>query len=512
MMAPALTFLLTVHRGAYRDSVRQMAATRAMLEASGVEWAGTFMATPANLQQLHDEGFAEIDAQANDLVLAVRAEDGASAQRALARAEAGLFAVGADATSVQQSSPADLRAALREDRTANIAMISVPGPYAALEAQKALSEGLHVMLFSDGVELADELALKQRARTLGLFVMGPGAGTSWIGGIGFGFTNRVRSGQVGIIAASGTGAQAVMCLLDHMGIGTSHTIGVGAHDLTAEIGGLSAQMALEAFEADEKTHAIILISKQTDAVAAARLLDGASKPIVAVLLGTGDVRLMARKDVYSTLEQGAYAVAGLLGYALQILLDAHLADQIEAAATRLSPDRTRVVGLFSGGTLCEEAAAIAVHHLGPIARTARSPLDPNARQAHLLLDLGDEDHTRGRPHPMIDAAARSALLLEQAADPTVAVVLLDLVIGEGSHPDPANVLAPAAARVVESGAVVIVCVIGTAADPQDLNKQRQQLEGAGCILASTTARAAYAAFAITLRKPSIASKTETRHS
>ncbi|PJG45510.1 hypothetical protein CAF53_22490 [Sphingobium sp. LB126] len=490
-----------------------MAATRAMLEASGVEWAGAFMATPANLQQLHAEGFAEneLDAQANDLVLAVRAEDGASAQRALARAEASLFASEPQSKGDRETPPADLRTALREDRAANVAMISVPGPYAALEAQKALSEGLHVMLFSDGVELADELALKQRGRMLGLFVMGPGAGTSWIGGIGFGFANRVRPGPVGIIAASGTGAQAVMCLLDHMGIGTSHAIGVGAHDLTADIGGLSAHMALEAFERDETTSAIILISKQADAAAAAGLLDRASKPIVAVLLGTTDESLMARKGVYSTLEQGTYAIAGMLGFPPPPL-DAYLTEQVAAAATRLSPERTRVVGLFSGGTLCEEAAAIAVRHLAPIERIASSPFDPIKRPAHLLLDMGDEDHTRGKPHPMIDAAARVVLLLEQAADPTVAVVLLDLVIGEGSHPDPASVLAPAVADVVASGAVVLVCVIGTPTDPQDLEKQRRQLERAGAILAPTTARAAYAAVAIALRQPSIAVETETQTS
>lgn len=440
-----MRLLLTVHRGAYKDSVRQMAATRAMLEASGVEWAGAFMATPANLQQLHAEGFAEadLDTQANDLVLAVRAEDGASAQRALARAEASLFASEPQPTGVQELPPADLRAALRVDRAANIAMISVPGPYAALEAQKALSEGLHVMLFSDGVELADELALKQRGRMLGLFVMGPGAGTSWIDGIGFGFANRVQPGPVGIIAASGTGAQAVMCLLDHMGIGTSHAIGVGAHDLTADIGGLSAHMALEAFEGDEATRAIILISKQADAAVAAGLLVRARKPTVAVLLGTSDERLMSHEDVYSTLEQGAFAVAGLLGYPPPTTVDAHLMERVEAAVAHLSPERTRVVGLFSGGTLCEEAAAIVGRYLAPIERVASSRLDPATRPVHLLLDMGDEDHTRGKPHPMIDAAARSALLLEQGADLSVAVVLLDLVIGEGSHPDPASVLAPA---------------------------------------------------------------------
>ncbi|PJG49626.1 hypothetical protein CAF53_01935 [Sphingobium sp. LB126] len=508
-----MTLLLTVHRGAYKDSVRQMAATRAMLEAGGVEWAGAFMATPANLQQLHAEGFAntEVDAQANDLVLAVRAEDAASAQHALARAEASLFTTGAQSSGAQEALPVDLRAALREDRAANIAMISVPGPYATLEAQKALSEGLHVMLFSDAVELADELALKQRARTLGRFVMGPGAGTSWISGTGFGFANRVRSGPVGLIAASGTGAQAVMCLLDHLGIGTAHAIGVGAHDLTADIGGLSARMALEAFEADEGVRIIILVSKQADAIVAADLLDRATKPIVAVLLGTSDDRVLGREEVYSTLEQGTFAAARLLGYS-PLEADQKLEAQVAAAAAQLPPERTRLVGLFSGGTLCEEAAAIAARYVAPIERTAPHPSEPAGEAAHLLLDLGDEDHTRGKPHPMIDAAARCEQLLAQASDPTVAVVLLDLVIGEGSHPDPASVLAPAAAKVVDAGAVVLVCVVGAPADPQDLRRQREQFERAGCILAPTTARAAYAAVAIAIRQPAIANATEIRPS
>jgi len=499
MTVPSVT-RLSVHHDVYRDSIRQMAATRAMLQVEGVAWAGAFMATPANLEQLRAEGFTDAapNARANDLVLAVRADAEASAQDALAQAEAALFTVKESASDTSASSPPDLRSALRETPAANVAMISTPGAYAALEAHKALSEGLHVMLFSDGVEIADELALKQRASALGLLVMGPSAGTSWLGGVGLGFSNRVRSGPVGVIAASGTGAQAAMCLLDEMGIGTSHAIGVGSNDLTAEIGGLSAQMALDALEADAQTHVIILVSKQGDVATTARLLDHASKPVVAVVLGTDDARLMGRPNVYPTLEQGAYAVADQLGHAPQDPQDARLLEQIEAASARLSPDRTRVIGLFAGGTLCEEAASIA--------RTAASP--PNANPPHLMLDLGDEAHTRGRPHPMIDADARSAHIRRQAADPTVAVVLLDIVLGDGAHPDPARVLAPALAEVVAAGAAVVVCVIGAAADPQDLESQRRQLEDAGCILAPTSARAAHAAVAIALRRPTIAGQTD----
>lgn len=505
-MAPALNHLLTVHRGTYKDSVRQMAATRAILEAGGVEWAGVFMATPANLRQLEAEGFAvaDLDARANDLILAVRAEDGPGAQRALTRAEASLFAVNQQEVGASGTTAKDLRTALREDPAANVALISVPGSYAALEAHKALSAGLHVVLFSDGVSLAEERQLKERGEALGLIVMGPSAGTAQLRGVGLGFANHVRSGPVGIVAASGTGTQELMCLLDQMGIGTSSAIGVGGNDLTAEIGGLSTAMALDAFEDDEATTAIALVSKQADPDLAASLLDRARKPIVAVLLGTQDTHLLSHDRVYTTFEQAAVALADLLGAGPSEPADGELMAQVEGAIARLSDHRTRLVGLFSGGTLCEEAAFIASRYLGPVEHRQSELSD---RHAHVFLDLGDEEHTRGRPHPMIDVDARSALLLEQARDPSVAVVMFDVVIGEGAHPDPASVLAPAAARIVESGAIVVVRIVGTPTDPQDVMKQRRQLELAGCIIAPSNARAAYVATAIVLRNLAVAFET-----
>ena len=125
---------------------------------------------------------------------------------------------------------------------ANIALISVAG-HAATEAHKALSLGLHTLLFSDNVSVTDEIGLKRRAVELGLLLMGPGAGTSFLGGTGLGFSNAVRRGPVGLVAGTGTGAQEIMTLVHRWGSGISSVIGIGGRDLHDEVGGLMADLA-----------------------------------------------------------------------------------------------------------------------------------------------------------------------------------------------------------------------------------------------------------------------------
>ena len=273
----------------YVDSVRLLEATRAMLEAPGVDWAWALMATPANLEVLFDEGVTEgLDsAAANDLVLAVKGTD-ENLPAALLRAWAVLFEEtgSAGAGAPPDARPAGLDDALVSAPEANVAIVSVPGPYAALEAHKALTRGLDVLLFSDNVDLADEIDLKRRARSIGRLVMGPGAGTAVLAGVGLGFSNRVTSGPVGVVAAAGTGAQEVMTLLDRWGSGVSHAIGVGGRDLSAAVGGAMAEAAIEALDRHEGTELTLLVSKPPAAEVAERLLGASrSKPLVAALIG-----------------------------------------------------------------------------------------------------------------------------------------------------------------------------------------------------------------------------------
>lgn len=497
-------------RDNYKDSVRLLEATRSMLATEGVDYAWALMGTAANIETLAGEGFEDLEkTSANDLVLAVRANEPEARTAALDLANEILFAT-VQSSSGEDTTPhaANLAGAMAQQEGTNVAIISVPGPYAALETHKALSAGLDVLLFSDNVPLADEVELKERARSLGRLVMGPGAGTAMIAGTGLGFANRVTPGRVGVVAAAGTGAQEAMALLDRWGVGVSHVIGVGGRDLSADVGGLMARAGIEALEADPGTDAILLVSKPPSPEVAEVLLGRApSKPMVAALIGLSEKLdgVPEEIQVCNTLEHGVVLSVERLG----VEVPDRIGDTPEAVAdviTALPQSRTRLVGLFSGGTLCYEAMTIASEHIGPI--HSNTPLDkswtlPAPDGAHVCLDLGEEEYTQGRPHPMIDPEARIEWMREQVVDSTVAVVLLDVVLGDGSHEDPASLLAPVAAEIVASGATVVAYVLGTELDPQGFDKQCRTLLEAGCIVPETAARAALAAAAIVNRDPAL---------
>jgi FdrA protein len=510
-----------VHHDTYLDSVRLMAGSTAMLELPGVEQATALMATPANLAGLAADGYDRdtfAGAGANDLLLAVRAGSGEAAEAALARAEEVLLRepetgrpAGRDGAAGAGGRPLrTLGEALEALPGANVAVVSVPGPYAALEAHKALSAGLHVLLFSDNVPLEDEVALKTRAAGLGLLLMGPGAGTAMLGGVGLGFANAVAGGPVGIVAAAGTGAQEAMSLLDRWGVGVAQVIGVGGRDLSRAAGGCMTRQAIRQLESDEATEVILLVSKPPDTeVVAGALAAAAGKPVVASLPGLGDpVPLPAGVRLATSLERGALEVLEVLGRPRPDLT-AGLAGAAGAAGARLAPERRAVRGIFSGGTLCYEALVLLSGRLGPV--HSNTPLRdgwglPAPPGGHVCLDVGEEEYTRGRPHPMIDPAARTELIRREGRDPATAVVLLDVVCGHGAHPDPAGVLAPACAEVLAQaeGPAVVVYVLGTDRDPQGYRRQRRAFEEAGCIVTPTGARGALVAAAIAARRPEVA--------
>lgn len=490
----------------YVDSVRQLAGTRAMRIQPGIDWAAAVTGTPTNLSSLREEGFddAVLDkAGVNDLILAARGADKQAIESALDAGDAATFAA-EQAQGTAEAKPArSLASALKRQPGSNVAVISVPGPYATLEAHKALTAGLDVLLFSDNVPLDSEIELKERATALGRLVMGPGAGTAVLGGTGLGFANVVRSGRVGVVAAAGTGAQEVMSLLDRFGAGVSAVVGLGGRDLSEAVDGRMAKQAIAMLREDPATEVILLVSKPPAAEVAQAVLDlVGDTPFVAALIGQPD-----RSPVCSTLERAVLATLDHLALPRPDLVR-DLPDQVARAIGRLPTTRRAVRGLYSGGTLCYEAQVILSKLVGPVYSNA--PLDkafgpPFVEGTHICLDLGEEEYTAGRPHPMIDPEARIELLREHGADPDVAVIVLDVVLGYGSHNDPAGALAPVCAAVSRSGgpAIVAYC-LGTERDPQGLARQRQRLLDAGCIVTETAARAAYVAAAVAFREPLIA--------
>jgi FdrA protein len=505
--------------GAYRDSLLLLGATRAMQDSDDVSWASAVMATAAVVEDLQRRGFPPdslAGADANALVLAVEAAEDPAASQALDRGQAVLFAeAGPDRDDAArdrtgrrvQPEPRTVGEAARLLPAANVAVVSVPGPYAAIAAHSALTAGLHVLLFSDNVTVSDEVALKRRASGLGRLVMGPGAGTAMLGGVGLGFANAVGAGPVGVVAAAGTGAQEVMTLLDRWGIGVSQVIGVGGRDLSAEVGGLMARDAVRALDADPGTEVILLVSKPPDR-GVARTVIGASRgtPVVAACLGmSAPDGELAGAWMAATLEGGALRVAEILGRPAPDL--GGPVCETEAAIARVGAGRTAVRGFFTGGTLCYEAQVILSQALGPVYSNIPLRRDlglselaqPAPAGAHICLDLGEEEYTKGRPHPMIDPAARREILREQAFGPDVAAVLLDVVLGYGSHPDPAGEIAATCADIVAGGAAVVCYVLGARADQQGLDRQRAKLTEAGAIVTESAAQAARTAAAIALR-------------
>ena len=498
--------------GSYRDSLLLLNATRAMQDSNDVSWASAAMATPAAVADLTSRGFSPdslADADANALVLAVCAAGDPAASGALNRGRAVLFAEasrpdGQAAGSSVRPEPRTVGEAARLLPEANVAVVSVPGPYAAIAAHSALTAGLHVLLFSDNVPVSEEVALKRRASRLGRLVMGPGAGTAVLGGVGLGFANAVGVGPVGIVAAAGTGAQEVMTLLDHWGIGVSQVIGVGGRDLSAGVGGLMARDAVQALDADPGTEVILLVSKPPDANVA-QMVIGASQatPVVAACLGmSAPDGLMAGAPLEATLEGGARRVAAILGRP-EPSPAGSLGDVTERATERMGPRRSAVRGFFTGGTLCYEAQVILSQSLGAV--YSNIPLRPGfglpaPAGAHICLDLGEEEYTKGRPHPMIDPAARKETMQAEAFGQDIAAVLLDVVIGYGSHPDPAGEIAGTCADIVASGATVVCYVLGARADPQGFDRQRAVLAEAGAIVTASAAQAARVASEIAVRQ------------
>jgi FdrA protein len=498
-----------VFKDTYIDSVVQLSGTRAMFAAEGVDWAAAAMATPANIETLASQGLTSPElasAGVNDLFLAVRAADQASVDAALEAAEQAMFATRtSEATGTAEAPPRTMEQAVQRQPSSNVAVISVPGDYAPLEAHKALSQGMDVLLFSDNVSIEAELELKDRARELGRFVMGPGAGTAMLGGTGLGFCNVVKPGRVGVIAAAGTGAQEAMSLLDRWGVGVACVIGLGGRDLTAAIDGRMAKFAVASLRDNPDIDAILLVSKPpADEVAHAVVETAGGKPFVAAYVGTtAHFDLPPTARVAATLEAGVLQTLDLLGLAAPDVVGDLEAD-VTKAIGRLGDGRSLVRGLFSGGTLCYESLVILSDVLGPV--YSNTPLDkklvvPAPDGQHICLDLGEEEYTKGKPHPMIDPEARIALLREQGAEPAVAAILLDVVIGHGSHTNPAAQLAPACAEIHRNGGPQVVAyVLGTQQDPQGFDAQRRILEEAGCLVTETAARASLAAAALATRE------------
>jgi FdrA protein len=477
-----------IRRGAYYDSVVLMGLQRALAALPGVREAGVVMGTAANKELLAQSALLTPQAEAaaaDDLVIAVDADSNDQAAAALAQVDTLLAQRRGDNT-VDDYRPKTLAAAAQMMPAAQWVLISTPGRYAAGVAHEALGLGKHLFLYSDNVPLEDEIALKQLAAQRGLLVMGPDCGTAIINGVGLGFANRVRRGSIGVVGASGTGLQLVTARIHQFGGGITHALGAGGRDLSEAVGAITTRQALDLLARDPDTRVIVLISKPPAPSVADELVRQArasGKPTV--------INFIGHRPAESQLEN-VYFVQTLDGAAELAVALAQLEDEPAAAHPAPAPLPTGryLRGLFSGGTLAYEAQLLLQEYL-PIVY-ANAPLDKRFKlekstvsQGHTVLDLGEDEFTVGRLHPMLDNELRIKRLAQEAADPETAILLLDVVLGDGAHPDPASELAPAIAQAIAGAAAagrtleVVAVVVGTDADPQGLEGQIEQLRAAG---------------------------------
>lgn len=511
-----MTDHLEVRSGAYHDSVSLMLVSRQVAVAPGVSAAQVAMATELNLEVISGMGFAvPAGAQPNELVVAIRADDAAGVSAGLAALEgalAGLRSAGSGGGGFGEAPPPRTLGRAIGAGDATLALVSVPGQHAAVEAFDAIARGVSVMVFSDNVPVEDEVRLKDAAAEQDVLVMGPDCGTAVVGGVALGFANVVDRGPVGLVAASGTGAQQVMALLDAAGVGVSHCLGVGGRDLSAAVGGRSTRQALAALAADEATESILVVSKPPAPEVLADLEGYAArlgKPVHWATLGAG------RPDLTAAVEAFLAATGRQTPSWPQWepLLDPPTPqdrgdrDPHDPSESVGGHPGGHLRGLFCGGTLADEAMLVASAELGGIrSNIPLSPelaLDTDLRaDTHVVVDFGADELTRGRAHPMIDPTLRLERIAAEATDPGCGVLLLDLVLGHGAHADPAPELADAiqgaraAAWAAGRDLPVVVSLTGTRGDPQGVDGTAAALAAAGAFVHLSNAGATRRALAL----------------
>jgi succinyl-CoA synthetase alpha subunit len=498
-----------IRKNAYHDSVFLMRVAKRLSEQKGILQAAALMGTGKNKVLLVDmevRGPEISAATPSDLIVAVKADTQEALTSVLGNIDQWVNpSISAGVTYTIRT----LDEAVAVQPHSNLTVISVPGAYAAREARKALEHGLNVFLFSDNVPVESEISLKEYARKHGLIVMGPDCGTAIIGGIGIGFANAVRRGPIGVIGASGTGIQEFTSLVHQAGLGISHAIGIGSRDLSDAVGGISFLSALDALKSDRETKIITILSKPPGELALSHLIPKmlqCHKPIVVCFLGFKQESLHAdiRHRTARTLDDAAaLAVQMLTGQASPILNadSSSLRRLVRREQVGKNPEQKYIRGIFAGGTFCFQAQQIlqdegmVVHSNAPLSGNLKLA-NPMKSEEHTLVDMGADDFTVGRPHPMIDPSLRRERILTEAQDREVAILLLDFMLGFNSSPDPAGELISAIEEAKREAnkrgefLSVVASICGTEGDPQNLQHQFKLLEEAGAIVFPSSAQAA----------------------
>ncbi|MED7635720.1 acyl-CoA synthetase FdrA [Limosilactobacillus fermentum] len=493
-----------IEKNSYHDSIVLMLLTNHLKEIAGVNNVQVMMGTPANKDIFKTGGLAtpELDqATPNDMVVVVDVDDEALIDQVVA--ESKNYLEEQSQAKEDEGTTERVRTwdkALEVGKDAPLALISIPGVYAAPEIERALDAGKHVFCFSDNVSIEDEARLKKLAHEKGLLLMGPDCGTGVANGIPLAFANRTRRGEIGIVGASGTGIQEVATTIHKLGGGVTNAIGTGGRDLKAAVDGTTLKDGVALLDQDPSVKVIVVISKPPakevrDSVM--DLLRAAHKPVVVVFMGERpDHHEEGLYQAY-TLEETAHLAVDLLNGQQPTAV----AEELPVPDVKLAEGQKNIKAYYSGGTLAYEAATMINDTVGLNAESGVDGAILN-QDGYEVLDLGDDVYTQGRPHPMIDATVRKQMMTDAGQDPETAVILIDDVLGYGTHDDMAGELAPTIKKVIADAKAqgrelpVVATIVGTDLDIQDCAGQKKTLEEAGAVVCQSNAQAVKVALAL----------------
>ncbi len=495
-----------IRKGSYQDSVVFMLLTNKISSMPGIHKVSIMMATPANKDLFKASGLETpqlLEAQSNDMAIVVDVESEELIEQVLKETEEFLSNQSkSSAGNEETQAVSSWEQALKRMPDANLAVLSIPGMYAAAEADRALDENLNVFIFSDNVSKKDEIYLKQKAHGKGLLVMGPDCGTGIINGVPIAFTNHVRMGKIGVIGASGTGIQEVTSIIDQLGEGVANAIGTGGRDLSAEVGGITMLDAIDAMEKDPNVEVVVILSKppakEVRDVIVKRLWDY-EKPVVTLFLGE-------RPEIHEENFYHAYTLDEAARIAVSLVRKEEIVRDTWKPETEegfKKEDRKTIKGYYSGGTLGAEAVMVIKDTVGITGAGGKKDGCLLNAQGYTVIDLGDDIYTVGKPHPMIDPANRVTCMKQALEDGQTGVILFDLVLGYGSHEDMAGALLPGIMDMMEQvkkqGRKVyfVAAICGTREDKQNYDLQKKKLEDAGVIVCSSNKRAVETALYLT---------------
>ena len=477
-----------VKKGEYFDSVSLMIVGKDVAQMNNVIDATVVMATQENKSILKTAGlyldeFEKYDD--TDLLIVIKTDNEDKFDEIFENVDNLLSEIRNKKDDQGTFNPRSLESAIQIQPDSNLALISITGRYAGREAMKALKKGLNVMLFSDNVPLETEIELKQYALANDLLMMGPDCGTAIINGVPLAFSNAVNRGDIGIIAASGTGLQEVSSIISEEGFGISQAIGTGGRDIKEAVGGMMFISSLEALKDDENTKVIVLVSKPPHPTVLKKInnkLKEISKPVVSIFLGAdADIVEESGAVAAETLEEAALLACAISDNFETSKVSKFLEERrttyrpiVDKEVKKISSGRKYIRGLFSGGTLCDEAQIILKKNIKNIFSNRSGDekftlADSWLSKEHTLVDLGEDEFTVGRLHPMIDFDLRNKRIIQEAKDKETAIILFDLVLGYGANADPINEILPIIkeAQIIAPDISFICSVTGTEKDPQN---------------------------------------------